>query len=221
MKACIKILFWGLLISFLGSLPPGTMNIAATHISIAQGRWPAMGYAFGSMLAEIIIVRMALVSMGWLSGRQKIFRLLEYFTTALLMILAIGSFIAAYKMTGFSNAVPLLSFNPFWSGVFLSVTNPLHIPFWLGWSTVLMNKGILQPQPTQYNWYVAGIGAGTILGFMVFIFGGTYFVAKITAHQDLLNLAIGIILLITAVLQLKKIITVPVNVRYGKMMGTP
>lgn len=218
MKVQIKIALWGLLISFLGSLPLGTMNIAATHISIEKGVSAGLIYAIGSMLAEVIIVRIALVSMGWLTGHQKVFRLLEYFTTGLLLVLSIGSFIAAYKMTGFTNVVPLMSVNPFLEGVILSVTNPLHIPFWLGWSSVLKTKGILESKPQQYNWFVTGIGVGTILGFMVFIFGGNYFVIQLTNHQSWVNSIIGIALLVTALAQLKKIVTVPVAVRYGKTM---
>lgn len=218
MKVQIKIALWGLLISFLGSLPLGTMNIAATHISIEKGVSAGLIYAIGSMLAEVIIVRIALVSMGWLTGHQKVFRLLEYFTTGLLLVLSIGSFIAAYKMTGFTNVVPLMSVNPFLEGVILSVTNPLHIPFWLGWSSVLKTKGILESKPQQYNWFVTGIGVGTILGFMVFIFGGNYFVIQLTNHQSWVNSIIGIALLVTALVQLKKIVTVPVAVRYGKTM---
>ena len=140
-----------------------------------------MIYALGSMVVEITVVRLALMGMVWITGKKKIFRVLE-FMTALLFLMAAGSFIAAYKMTGFSNAIPTSSANLFWTGALLSATNPLHIPFWMGWSTVLINKEILQPVAAQYNFYVSGIGLGTILGFMLFIYGGNYFVSQLTNH---------------------------------------
>ena len=161
------------------------MNITATHISIQLGIKAGIIYAFGSMLVEIIVVRITLVGMDWLARRHKIFFFLELFTTGLLLFIAAGSLIAAYNMKGFSSYVPVQSLSPFWTGAVLSATNPLHIPFWLGWSTVLFNKGILEPSSLQYNFFVSGIGAGTIAGFMVFIFGGTYFVFQIAQHQNI------------------------------------
>jgi threonine/homoserine/homoserine lactone efflux protein len=218
MKKLIKIFWWGMLISFLGSLPLGVMNITATNISIQLGIKAGIIYAFGSMIVEIIVVRVTLVGIDWLTRRHRIFFFLELFTTALLLFIAIGCFIAAYEMKPFSGLVSAGSLNPFLTGALLSATNPLHIPFWLGWSTVLFDKGILKPSTFQYNWFVMGIGAGTIAGFMVFIFGGTYFVTRITQHQNILNLVIGIVLLITAFIQAKKIIVTPAAIRYAKMM---
>ena len=218
MQKLFSIFYWGLLISFLGSLPLGTMNVTITQISVQRGVEDGFAFAIGSMIIEVIIVRIALVSMKWLARQHKLFRFLEYITTSIILFLAITSFVAAYKMTGFASSLPVQSLKPFWSGVILSLTNPLHIPFCLGWSTVLMNKNILQPMARQYNWYVTGIGLGTIFGFMVFIYAGNFLVTQIQQHQTLLNCIIGGVLLITAAIQVKKMIAVPSSARYGKIV---
>ncbi len=216
LKNLIRVMAAGLTISFLGSLPLGTMNIAATHIAIQQGTSAALVYAAGSMITEIIIVRFSLLAMTWLLKQHRAFHFLELFTVLLLFILAMASFAAAYKMTGFTSALPAQRVSPFWTGVFLSVTNPLHIPFWMGWSTVLLNKRLLIPEPLYYNGYITGIGAGTMLGFMVFIYGGSHLVNQVAQHQNLLNIIIGTTLLATAFLQLKKIMAAHSSTRYGK-----
>ena len=133
------------------------------------------------------------------------------------MFLAIASFVAAYKMTGFTTSLPIRLITPFWTGALLSLTNPLHIPFWLGWSTVLMNKNILKPDPFEYNWYVIGIGLGTMAGFAVFIYAGNILVVEIQQHQSLLNYVIGIALLITGLIQIRKIKQMPASLRYNKL----
>jgi threonine/homoserine/homoserine lactone efflux protein len=209
MKQLLKIFFWGMLISFLGSLPLGTMNVMATNISVKDGVTAAMIYATGSMLVEIIYVRIALVAMSWVARQQKIFRFFEWLTLVLILALAIGSFVAAVRMSGLGSALPENTSHPFWLGAFFSATNPLHIPFWFGWSTVLLNKNILLPRVSNYNWYVCGIGLGTMAGFAVFIYGGNYLVQQMNANQNLLNWAIGIILLITAMIQLYKMLNKP------------
>jgi len=218
MQKLFRVSFWGMLVSFLGSLPLGTMNVTVTQISVQRGVTDGFAFAIGSMLIEVLIVRVALVSMKWLAKQHRLFRLLEYVTTSIILFLAIASFVAAYRMTGFASSLPIQTIKPFWTGTFLSLTNPLHIPFWLGWSSVLMNKNILKPSPAQYNWYVVGIGLGTIFGFMVFIYAGNFLVLQIQQHQTLLNCIIGIVLLITAIIQVKKMVAVPASVRYNNMI---
>jgi len=215
MKPLIRIFFWGMAISFLGSLPLGTMNVLATNISVKNGATAGMIYATGSMLVEIIYVRLIMVGMTWIHRQQKIFRFFEWVTVFLILALAAGSFIAAVKMTGLGTALPVAAGHPFWVGVFFSATNPLHIPFWFGWSSVLMNKDILFPRPADYNFYVSGIGLGTMAGFGLFIFGGNYLVRELNANQNMLNWIIGIILLITAFIQLYKMLNRPVSVATG------
>jgi threonine/homoserine/homoserine lactone efflux protein len=218
MQKLFRVFFWGMLVSFLGSLPLGTMNVVVTQISVHRGIRDGFEFAIGSMVIEVIIVRIALVSIKWLAKQHKLFRLLEYVTTSVIFFLAVTSFIAAYKMTGFASSLPIQAIKPFWTGVFLSLTNPLHIPFWLGWSTVLMNKNILRPSSVQYNGYVTGIGIGTIFGFAVFIYAGNFMVSEIQRHQVLLNCVIGIVLLITVAIQVKKMVDMPASTRYNKML---
>ena len=79
-----------------------------------------------------------------------------------------------------------------------------------------MNKDILRPVPAQYNWYVAGIGLGTLLGFAVFIYAGNFLVTMIQQHESVLNCVIGVVLLVTAMIQIKKMIAIPATVRYNK-----
>ncbi len=216
MQKIFQVLFWGMLVSFLGSLPLGTMNVTVTQISVQTGIEDGFAFAFGSMLVEVGIVRIALITMKWITEQHKLFRLLEYLTISVILLLSITSFVAAYKMSGFMSPLPIESLTPFWSGAFLSLTNPLHIPFWLGWTTVLMNKNILQPDQVEYNWYVTGIGLGTLLGFGVFIYAGNFLVKTIQRHESFLNCLIGFALLITAILQIKRTIETPSNVRFNK-----
>lgn len=218
MKARLKIVYWGMMISFLGALPPGVMNIMSLQIAGNRGAGDAIIYAMGSMLAEIIIVRITLSGLNWLTRNRIFFNLLEWITAILLLSIATACFFAAGKDGTAPVIIPALSSAPFIAGIFFSVINPLHIPFWMGWSTVLMNKGILAPGSAPYNWYVAGIGMGTMAGFAVYIFGGQYLVNAYMSHQMLINCITGIVLLVTAAIQVKKMIAVPVAVRHARLM---
>jgi threonine/homoserine/homoserine lactone efflux protein len=91
-------------------------------------------------------------------------------------------------------------------GMLMCAINPVQIPFWFGWSTVLFNKGILEPSNKFYNIYILGIGLGTLAGNAVFIFGGKWLVERIHNSEAYLNWVIGGIFALTALLQLWKIL---------------
>lgn len=206
MHPLIKIFLTGLLISFIGSLPLGTSNVAATNIAVKEGITAAVLFSVGSVLIEMIYVRISLVAMDWIFRQYRLFRLLEWLTVLLLLALATSSFVAAIHMSGLGKALPVHHIAPFLLGIIISAANPLHIIFWFGWTTILLNKHVLLPQNTYYNFYTIGIGIGSMLGFTAFILGGTFLVTRLNDNQYILNWIIGGILLVTACIQLFRIL---------------
>lgn len=200
-KSLINVFAWGLIISFLGSLPLGALNLITTYVSVSKGTGGGFAFAAGCILSELVFVRLALISMEWISQRQQLFKILEWITIVIILALAIFSFIAAILRTGFTSAMPANIKHPFWSGVLISGLDPMKVPFWFLWSTFLLGNKILVPQRVFYNYYVAGIGAGSLFGFMIFIYGGNYFIGSIKSNQYIINWIIGSILLITAFIQ--------------------
>ena len=95
MHPLIKILFTGMLVSFLGSLPLGTLNVAAMQISISDGYSQAILFSLGCLIVEVIYVRISLLGIDWIRKQRKIFRILEWVTLAIVLALAVSSFYAA------------------------------------------------------------------------------------------------------------------------------
>lgn len=208
MQKLIKIFCWGLVISFLGSLPLGTLNVAAMQIGIYEGIYNALLFSFGSLIVEMIYVRFSLIGIDWIMKQQKLMKILEWITLFIIIALAVGSFVAAMKGDGSSKNIVLNNnMHRFLLGMFMCAINPVQIPFWFGWSTVLFQKKVLAPSPSQYNSYIVGIGLGTLMGNAVFIFGGKYLVEKIGNSQQYINWIIGGIFTITALIQLIKMLT--------------
>jgi threonine/homoserine/homoserine lactone efflux protein len=202
----IKVFFWGLLVSFLGSLPLGTLNVAAMQISVQESVHNAILFSLGSLTVEMIYVRISLVGINWVRKQKKLFRYMEWITVAIVLALAIGSFAAAMKPHAAKNVVLNNNINRYALGAMLSAINPVQIPFWFGWSTVLFTKNILAPKNSFYNLYIVGIGIGTLLGNFVFIFGGKWIVTMLNGNQNLLNWIIGGIFTVTAIIFLIKIL---------------
>lgn len=203
----INIFFWGMLISFLGTLPLGTLNIAAMQIGIQENIQNALWFSIGALIVEMIYVRISLVGIEWVRKQQKLMKVMEWATVGIILALAVGSFIAAAmpepdaKNVLFNN-----NLHRFFLGVFMCAVNPVQIPFWFGWSTVLFTKGVLGHKTSQYNSYIIGIGLGTMMGYCVFIFGGKWAAGSIANSQQYLNWIIGGIFTLTALFQLVMIL---------------
>jgi threonine/homoserine/homoserine lactone efflux protein len=193
-------------ISFLGTLPLGTLNISAMQISVSDGIRPALLFALGALLVEIIYVRISLVAMNWVTKQKKVLVALEWGTVVIITALAISSFVAAADPEVKKNVILSNTIHRFWLGVMLSAINPVQIPFWFGWSTALFTKGVLKPVSSYYNLYILGIGFGTFLGNLVFIFGGRFIVDTLNTNQKYLHLVIGSIFLLTALIFVVKLI---------------
>ena len=91
MLQLLKIFFIGMLISFLGSLPLATMNVAAVQISISEGITSAIFFSLGSLTVEMIYVRISVVAISWIQRQKKLFTILEYFFTKQAFMLLLSS----------------------------------------------------------------------------------------------------------------------------------
>ena len=196
-----RVFITGIFISFLGALPMGTLNVSAMQISVFDGIRPALYFSLGALLVEIFYVRLTLVAMNWFIRHKKLLMGMEWLMLFILLALAASSFYSALHPSikispVLSNTIPR-----FWLGAGMSAINPLQIPFWFGWSTILAGKNLLHREEKIYLAYLSGIGTGTFIGLCVFIFGGRLFVAGMNTRQDLVNGIIGIIFLVTAIIQ--------------------
>ena len=177
------------------------------QIGIQESIQNAIWFSLGSLLVEMIYVRISLVGIDWVRKQQRLMKAMEWITLGIIVALAVGSFVAAFKSGGGAKNVLLNNnLHRFVLGMLMCAINPVQIPFWFGWSTVLFTKKILEPRPLYYNIYIIGIGVGTLLGNCVFIFGGKWMVQRIANSEQYLNWVIGGIFTVTALIQLVMIL---------------
>lgn len=201
-----KLSFWGFLISLLGTLPLGTLNMTALQISIRDGVAAGFLFATGVFIVEMLYVRVSLVGMDWINRNQRLLSWLQRITVLMILALAFGSFWSAlHPAKGNSNVIIPESVNHLALGFMMSAINPVQIPFWLGWSTVLAEKGILQKSTVNYNVYILGIGIGTFLGLSVFVWGGNLAANKISGNMQYVNGIIGMVFLITGLIMIVRL----------------
>lgn len=206
MNSTYKVLLYGFAISFIGALPPGTMTITATFIGGKQGFLQGVIYGLGSVTAEAMVITLLLCTIKYISRWNNIYFLLQAFATIFLVAITIGCFYLAYSGNKINFIDSSYQLQPFSSGFLISILNPLHIPFWLGWSAVLMKKSVLQPGLANYSSYIIGIVIGSMLNFMLYASGGKYILNNFAQHQQQIVLITGFILLVITFMHIRRFV---------------
>lgn len=185
----------------------GTLNVTAMQIGIQESIKNALLFVLGSLTVEMIYVRISLVGIQWIQRQDKLMKVMQWVTLGIIIALATGSILAAlHPNPEAKNVVLQNDLHRTVLGMLMCAINPVQIPFWFGWSTVLFTKKILIPVRAHYNTYITGIGLGTLMGNCVFIFGGKWLVLRLHNSEAYLNWVIGGIFTITATIQLYRLI---------------
>ena len=197
MTKLAKVCFSGLLISFLGALPFGTLNLTAFDIAASKGLFSAFWFALAVVLVELVVVRLTLFGNERLNLSGKLLYYLVPFGIVLLLYLAMSNFINMTHVSEYDSKIDLLPqfSSTFVLGILLSALNPLQIPFWMTWNKVLDKKGVLETSQSSYMFYLTGIGIGTLFGLGVFILAGKYIFTNYAQYGMVTNLLMGLLYL--------------------------
>nr|WP_293302700.1 LysE family transporter [Allomuricauda sp.] len=193
----LKVAFSGLLISFLGALPLGTLNLTAFEIAASQGLLSALWFCIAVVLVELVVVRLTLFGNEKLQLNGKVMDYLLPLGILLLMYLSISHFMDSTRIAEVDSKIGLLPRfkSTFVLGFLLSALNPLQIPFWMTWNKVLENKGILETNRRDYTFYILGIGIGTLIGLGAFVLAGKYIFTNYNEYSKVTNLLMGLLYL--------------------------
>lgn len=200
----LRVFFTGLFVSFIGALPLGTQNIAAMQIAISDGVREALLFSLGLVVVDVFYIYLTLRAMQWIQSHKRLFKALERITLVIVFSLAASNFYAALHPSVNKNVLLSNGLPRFVLGFVMNALNPLQIPFWFGWSTVLFSKKLLEPRWKHYHLFVVGASVGFTTALLLFIFGGRVIADKISNHQEEVYWVIGGIFLATGLVQIWK-----------------
>ena len=216
----LKIFSSGLLVSLLGALPVGTLNITAFQISSTQNLNQAFLFAVAVILVELIVVGLLLSGADKIIIYSKQAIYLLPFAIILLLYLAVTNFISAGNGSVPEQSVNLFPIvkSSFLLGLLLSTFNPMQIPFWVGWNSVLTEKKILENKPGIYLSYLTGIGAGTFAGLALFIVAGKFIFINYQQYSFIIGYITGFLYLLFALYFLVRFYRNHINFLPGKIL---
>jgi len=202
----VKVLLAATAISLVGSLPPGTTNVLTVQLAATDGLATAGFFALGCLVAEVVYVALSMSVMDRLLRYERIIKLMQWISFGILIALAVGSFVAAVRNSPHPVVQIVSGHSPFVFGFILMIINPLQLPFWIGWTTVLLEKKVLHLHWSHYILYPLGGAIGSLLASILFIVAGTSLFQQSFVTQKHFHYIIAAIFLISAALQVLAII---------------
>jgi len=209
MSGTIKLFTAAFTVSFLGTLPIGTLNTNVANYATKGNLTGAIEFGVGAILIEVLIVRLSVFLVDKLNRLKQLTVCLQVLMCVVILLLAFRSLEAAYHMIDFQDSLPYISMYPFYSGLALSLLNPLHLPFWTAWTNVLKGKGILTGNRSAYFIYMSAIGAGTCIAFIIYALAGAVLENTLKSRHILIDWILGLTLATTGLIQAFKLVTRP------------
>ncbi len=166
----LKNIFVGFLISFIGSIPLGYLNVVGYDVFQQFGLNATVLYLFGVICIEMFVIYFTLIFAKQLMENKKLIQYIEGFSVLFMFLLAYIFYSSATKQaTETSVLEKYVEYSPFVVGVILSSLNFIQIPFWTSWNLYLLNGNYIEISKSRKYFYVVGTLIGTFSGMLVLI----------------------------------------------------
>ena len=195
------IFFLSLLISFIGVMPPGMLNMSAAIISLKEGHNRSFMFSIGICIVVGLQTYVATIFAKYLNQHPDVTSILKRVAIVIFLLIAFYFFITANRQTSPVKLDRRIKSKQsrFFQGVFISALNIFPIPFQAYVVTSLLSAGWLQLDPIIIGAYIAGAAMGTFIALYIYIlFFDTIKNNKITSAKNI-NYSISLITLTVAI----------------------
>lgn len=175
----LKNIFVGFLVSFIGSIPLGYLNIVGYEVFKQLGLNETIFYLLGVISIEGLVIYLTLIFAHQLMNNKKLIRFIEGFSVIFMFLLAYIFYSSAAKETAEASVLEkYINYSPYVVGVILSGLNFIQIPFWTGWNLYLLNGNYIQISKSRKYFYIIGTLIGTFAGMLALILSLDYVTNK-------------------------------------------
>ena len=193
------LLLSGLILSLIGSLPPGLISLLVAYTSIQKGLQAALWAALGASIVEFWQAWLASAVAMWLLGHPMVEKWFQW--GALLVFLAGGIYLLTRKSAAKppQTAVSQVSARrQMGRGALVSLFNLLALPYWFAYCGWLKVNGWWPENSFSVLFFSTGVGIGTLLCLSLYAWSAQKMVDRSDQISRYANKAIGIIFLLLA-----------------------
>jgi len=170
--------------AFLGLMSPGLLTMTTLNVAIDRGSKKAVQFVAGAVIPIVIQAHIALLGAEYLKNHPEVIR--NFSKIAVFVFLWLSyRFYLQYKQRNLNIKSAHFDIeNSFLYGLFVSAVNPLAIPFYFTYSTLLEMQGVLDLHEPYVSIFVFSAVAGAFSILYIFsqhahrLLGRVQFIAK-------------------------------------------
>lgn len=161
--------------SFIGSIPPGTMNLSIIQLGLDDKISVAWRFALAAVIIEYPYAWIAVKFSDLITSSPLLVDNIQLITAIIMMVLGIIDLLPSRRS---SPLIQKFNNSGFRRGIVLSVLNPLALPFWTGVTAYLKSQGWIDLSTMfRLQAYLFGIAFGSLAILMTL----AYLAKKIVA----------------------------------------
>lgn len=201
------IFFLGLVIAFVGVIPPGLLNMTAAKISLKEDASRGILFSIGVCVVVCMQTYLAAIFAKYLSNHPEVITILQRVAFVIFVLITIYFLLLARKQPKPDVEANVRSkHRRFFQGMLLSALNVFPIPYQAYMTLTLASFGWLTFETYSIIAYVAGAATGTFVMLYIYIFFFDKIKNEKLTSQKSMNYIIGTITGIIAIFTLINII---------------
>lgn len=154
--------------SFIGSIPPGTINLTCVQLGLEKKTGIAWRFAITASVMEYPYGWIAVEFAEWITSSPVVVDNMQLITAIVMTVIGILSLWTPSKPSTFTTK---FSQNGYLRGIVLSILNPLAIPFWVGITAYLNSLDWIDlSTPLGLHSYLVGVVLGTLAILIILIY---------------------------------------------------
>jgi len=165
----------GFLISLIGTLPLGYLNVISLQLLMKNGHSASIQFILGVVSIEYVVLKVVSFAAKWLVQQQKLLLFIDIFTILFFSSIAYYFYATIGNEQNFSLTKLQLVQIPFLLGLLLNSLNFMQWPYWSGVFLYLYRTEKIKPNSNQNNLFIVGALVGTFVGILLFVEIGNYF----------------------------------------------
>ncbi|MBX2946420.1 MAG: LysE family transporter [Cyclobacteriaceae bacterium] len=188
----VQVFIVGAVFSFLGSIPPGTLNLLVLQMGLEHRIKAALRFALAVAIVEYPYAWIAVEFEQLITSSPVVMQNFQLWGAIIMTVIGIASLWSVRKPTAISVKLQESGFR---RGIILSILNPQAIPFWIALTAYLKYQGWIDISTGwRLHSYVLGtsVGAFALLSLLIFL---AHRIASSFRDNRLLRMIPGLVLL--------------------------
>jgi threonine/homoserine/homoserine lactone efflux protein len=172
----LQVFVVGVVFSFIGSIPPGTLNLCVLQLGLEKKIGAALRFALAVSIVEYPYAWIAVEFENLITSSPAVIENFELLTAVVMTIIGLLNIWSAQRPTEFTTRFNESGFR---RGIILSILNPMAIPFWIGITAYLKaQQWIDLSSSLKLHLYVLGTSIGAMILLTLF----TYLAHRLSSY---------------------------------------